>query len=148
MPVLILNVCFSSLTTLSHSLDDISSSWSQSQLPNDHVLTIEELRLQLSSCFTCGVSWAEHHVSLDCSECGGYAMERPCAKCDGRCNEVLKRDLTMSHASGKARWVGECQLNTPAAMVPKGGCAPRTTSETGALAQELCARLEKLSATS
>lgn len=84
------------MTTLSHSLDDISG-WPQMQTGggNDHVLTIEELRLQLSSCFTCGVSWVEHHVSLDCSECGGYALERPCPRCDGHCGATWKRDLTM-----------------------------------------------------
>lgn len=49
----------------------------------------------MCSCFTCGVSWAEHHVSLDCSECGGYAMERPCPTCEGTCGAVWKRDLTM-----------------------------------------------------
>lgn len=85
----------SSLTTLSHSLDDITGcSWSP-QVQSEQVMTIEELRLQMSSCFTCGVSWAELHVSLDCSECGGYAMERPCPKCDGTCGAIWKRDLTM-----------------------------------------------------
>jgi hypothetical protein len=43
----------------------------------------------------CGVSWHEDHVSLDCRECGGYSLERPCPLCDGRCNSVWKRDLTM-----------------------------------------------------
>lgn len=86
---MIVFVC-SSLTTLSHSLEDISS-WPHGG--SEHVLTIEELKLQLSSCFTCGVSWVEHHVSLDCSECGGYALERPCPRCDGHCGATWKRDL-------------------------------------------------------
>lgn len=43
----------------------------------------------------CGVSWHEDHVSLDCRECGGYSLERPCPLCDGRCSNVWKRDLTM-----------------------------------------------------
>lgn len=49
------------------------------------------------SCFLrrCGVSWSEEHVSLDCSECGGYSLQRPCPLCDGRCHTAWKRDLTM-----------------------------------------------------
>lgn len=87
------SLVYSSLTTLSHSLDDINDcNWSP-QVHSEHVMTIEELRLQMSSCFTCGVSWIEHHVSLDCSECGGYAMERPCPNCDGTCGAIWKRDL-------------------------------------------------------
>lgn len=97
----------------------------------DTILTIEELRAQLNSCFTCGVSWSEEHVSLDCSECGGYSLQRPCPLCDGRCHTVWKRDLTMSHASGKARWIGECGLS----------CGP-------SLEESLVPALEKLRATS
>ncbi|XP_011688072.1 PREDICTED: uncharacterized protein LOC105450112 [Wasmannia auropunctata] len=97
----------------------------------DTILTIEELRAQLNSCFTCGVSWSEEHVSLDCSECGGYSLQRPCPLCDGRCRTVWKRDLTMSHASGKARWIGECGLS----------CGP-------SLEESLVPALEKLRATS
>ncbi|XP_011260736.1 protein pinocchio [Camponotus floridanus] len=97
----------------------------------DTILTIEELRAQLNSCFTCGVSWSEEHVSLDCSECGGYSLQRPCPLCDGRCHTAWKRDLTMSHASGKARWIGECGLS----------CGP-------SLEESLVPALEKLRATS
>ncbi|XP_026473249.1 protein pinocchio-like isoform X2 [Ctenocephalides felis] len=61
-----------------------------------NILTIEELRTQLVSCFTCGVSWADQQVSLDCSECGGYALERPCPLCDGKCgSQPWRRDFTM-----------------------------------------------------
>ncbi|XP_076282535.1 protein pinocchio [Lasioglossum baleicum] len=97
----------------------------------DTILTIEELRAQLNSCFTCGVSWSEDHVSLDCSECGGYSLQRPCPLCDGRCHTAWKRDLTMSHASGKARWIGECGLS----------CGPSHE-------ESLVPALEKLRATS
>lgn len=45
--------------------------------------------------YRCGVSWSEEHVSLDCSECGGYSLQRPCPLCDGRCRTSWKRDLTM-----------------------------------------------------
>lgn len=61
----------------------------------DNIVTIEDLRMQLGSCFTCGVSWAEDHVSLDCSECGGYSMERPCPLCEGSCGATWKRDFAM-----------------------------------------------------
>ncbi|XP_043523143.1 protein pinocchio isoform X1 [Frieseomelitta varia] len=97
----------------------------------DTILTIEELRAQLNSCFTCGVSWSEEHVSLDCSECGGYSLQRPCPLCDGRCRASWKRDLTMSHASGKARWIGECGLS----------CGP-------SIDEPMVPALEKLRATS
>ncbi|CAK9811925.1 hypothetical protein ANTQUA_LOCUS7019 [Anthophora quadrimaculata] len=97
----------------------------------DTILTIEELRAQLNSCFTCGVSWSEEHVSLDCSECGGYSLQRPCPLCDGRCRTSWKRDLTMSHTSGKARWIGECGLT----------CGP-------SIEEPLMPALEKLRATS
>lgn len=41
----------------------------------------------------CGVSWQEDHVSLDCSECGGYAMQRPCPNCEGKCQSIWRRNL-------------------------------------------------------
>ncbi|XP_031778621.1 protein pinocchio isoform X2 [Nasonia vitripennis] len=114
--------------SLCGSVDESLGSHPQYQ---DTILTIEELRAQLNSCFTCGVSWSEEHVSLDCSECGGYSLQRPCPLCDGRCHAVWKRDLTMSHASGKARWIGECALS----------CGPT-------LEESLVPALEKLRATS
>ncbi|XP_032672825.1 protein pinocchio [Odontomachus brunneus] len=119
--------------SLCHSLcgsvdDGLQGSHPQYQ---DTIVTIEELRAQLNSCFTCGVSWSEEHVSLDCSECGGYSLQRPCPLCDGRCHTAWKRDLTMSHASGKARWIGECGLS----------CGP-------SLEESLVPALEKLRATS
>ncbi|XP_063984333.1 protein pinocchio [Diachasmimorpha longicaudata] len=115
--------------SLAGSVDDgLQDSHPQYQ---DTILTIEELRAQLNSCFTCGVSWSEEHVSLDCSECGGYSLQRPCPLCDGRCHTSWKRDLTMSHASGKARWIGECGLS----------CGP-------SLDESLVPALEKLRATS
>jgi len=77
-------------------------------LSQESMLTIEELKEHMNSCFTCGVSWNEEHVSLDCSECGGYSLERPCPRCEGQCQAVWKRDLAVSHSSGKAHWSGEC----------------------------------------
>ncbi|XP_020294190.1 protein pinocchio [Pseudomyrmex gracilis] len=123
----------SNISLSCHSLcgsmdDNMQGSHPQYQ---DTILTIEELRAQLNSCFTCGVSWSEEHVSLDCSECGGYSLQRPCPLCDGRCRTAWKRDLTMSHASGKARWIGECGLS----------CGP-------SMEESLVPALEKLRATS
>lgn len=130
----------SSLTTLSHSLDDIADACWGAQMHSEAVMTIEELRNQLNCCFSCGVSWADSHVSLDCCECGGYALERPCPACDGACGALWKRDLSMSHASGRARWTGECSSSTEAPS--------QTPKNTALTAQELSSRMEKLSANS
>lgn len=133
---------------------------------SEAVLTIEDLRAQLGSCFTCGVSWVDDQVSLDCSECGGYSLERPCMICDGICGQFWKRDFTMSHACGKSRWQGVCTKFPPQMVqlqsAPLSSCAsfsshhqlmqaaPVTTCHGTVsqqfLQQELCARLEKLSA--
>lgn len=77
---------------------------------NHNVLTLEELKSHYSSCFTCGVSWNDDHVSLDCFECGGYSMHRPCPICEGKCQRTWTRDVAMSHAMNKAHWEGECGL--------------------------------------
>lgn len=42
---------------------------------------------------SCGVSWQQDHVSLDCRECGGYAMARPCPDCNGTCQSEWRRNL-------------------------------------------------------
>ncbi|CAG2056906.1 unnamed protein product [Timema podura] len=130
----------SSIGSLGSSLEELHHYFNSS----DAVLSIEELRLQLNSCFTCGVSWHDEHVSLDCRECGGYSLERPCPLCDGRCNSVWKRDLTMSHATGKARWEGECALRCKPAADSKFGFKSISAEEES----RLCSRLEKLGASS
>lgn len=137
------------------------------EVSSEAVLTIEDLRAQLGSCFTCGVSWTHDQVSLDCSECGGYSLERPCMLCDGMCGQPWKRDFTMSHACGKSRWQGVCAAKFPAQMIsqlqssaPLSSCASfgshhqlmqsaamstcHGTANQQFLQQELCARLEKL----
>lgn len=81
-------------------------------LQTDAVLTIEGLKLQYNTCFTCGVSWYQDHLSLDCSECGGYAMRRPCISCDGRCKSVWTRNLAATHELRRAQWEGQCTLET------------------------------------
>ncbi|XP_053960294.1 protein pinocchio isoform X1 [Anastrepha ludens] len=142
--------------SMSSSLSDLVGS--PLEISVDNVLTIEELRQQMGSCFTCGVSWTDDHVSLDCSECGGYSLERPCPLCDGQCDVQWKRDFTMSHACGKARWHGVCpsyqevmtHLNPlEAAATATSSAAPSTCANAAThlrLAQELCLRLEQLSA--
>ncbi|XP_050088572.1 protein pinocchio isoform X2 [Anopheles aquasalis] len=190
------DLCSSLRTSLSmsSSLSDLVGSPSLGAVfdfhSSDAVLTIEELREQLGSCYTCGVSWTEDQVSLDCTECGGYSLERPCLICEGICGQLWKRDFTMSHACGKSRWQGVCskfptqmiqlQSSAPlsscasfgshhqlAAAVTASANAGSTVAPTAAttatchssasatanvasqqhfLQQELCARLEKLSA--
>ncbi|EDW39650.1 GL15076 [Drosophila persimilis] len=138
---------------LSASLPDLVGS--PLEISMDNVMTIEELRQHMGSCFTCGVSWTDDHVSLDCSECGGYSLERPCPLCDGQCGVQWKRDFAMSHACSQARWVGVC-ISYPEAVsgvqLP-GGAGPSTSCAAAAanqlrLAQELCSRLEQLSTSS
>lgn len=75
---------------------------------HQHYLTIEELKLTLNSCWLCGCNWQEDHVSLDCPECGGYAMSRSCPNCDGKCRSIWTRNITKTHDSHKATWVGQC----------------------------------------
>lgn len=78
---------------MSSSLSDLVGSPLEITVKN--CLSIEEAELSLGSCFSCGVSWLDDHVSLDCSECGGYSRERPCPLCDGNCGVIWKRDFTM-----------------------------------------------------
>lgn len=75
-----------------------------------HYLTIEELRLARNSCWLCGCNWQQDHVSLDCPECGGYALSRPCPNCDGKCEQVWKRNINTTHDSHKASWTGQCSI--------------------------------------
>ncbi|CAG2118785.1 unnamed protein product, partial [Medioppia subpectinata] len=77
----------------SSSLTSLDSTISAEDLIHEMV-TIEGLRTLYNSCFECGVSWHQNHVTLDCSECGGYAMSRPCPECDGKCDSQWQRNLT------------------------------------------------------
>lgn len=76
--------------------------------------SMENIRSHYSSCYTCGVSWHQEHISLDCSECGGYALHRPCLRCNGHCEGVMDRDLAASHKQRLAQWLGDCK-DTPGA---------------------------------
>lgn len=82
-------------------------------------LSLENIRSHYNSCYTCGVSWREEHISLDCSECGGYAMHRPCARCNGHCEGVWDRDLAASHKQRLAQWLGDCNETPPRATADK-----------------------------
>uniref|UniRef100_T1GVL4 Protein pinocchio n=1 Tax=Megaselia scalaris TaxID=36166 RepID=T1GVL4_MEGSC len=145
------------MASVSSSLSDLVGS--PLELTMDNVVSIEELRAQMVSCFTCGVTWTDDHVSLDCAECGGYSLERPCPLCDGKCGVLWKRDFTMSHACSKAKWHGVCSIypeaTFPVLSLPLNGVTSSSTSTPAScahaasqlhLAQELCARLEQLSA--
>lgn len=88
--------------------ENIHPNYQTSQYDTSDVLTIEGLRRHYNSCSDCGVCWYDDHVNLDCSECGGYAMCRPCPKCNGQCGTMWKRDVTASHVNKKAEWVGSC----------------------------------------
>ncbi|XP_037569646.1 protein pinocchio isoform X1 [Dermacentor silvarum] len=120
------------LMTLSHNsplarCSDQDSCWdsiedlAQQQLlvQGADAVTLEGLKNHYNSCFTCGVSWYEDHASLDCAECGGYALRRPCLHCNGSCDEVWSRDLDASHKQRRAQWLGECKNATQDAA-PKG----------------------------
>lgn len=123
-----------------HSMTTTSSHGQQQQLQfeqafqqsagtaNGHHLTIEELRLAINSCWLCGCNWQQDHVSLDCQECGGYALTRPCPNCDGRCKEVWKRNINGSHDYHKARWIGQCLFDKQQADC----CASAATASSAA----------------
>jgi len=98
----------------------------------EQAVTLEELKGVFKYCFRCGVNWEQHHVSLDCLECGGYSLERPCPICAGHCRNIWKRDLEESHRSGEASWIGECSLKC---------------KEMGCDVNQICSRLEKVKAT-
>ncbi|VVC44372.1 Hypothetical protein CINCED_3A001715 [Cinara cedri] len=98
----------------------------------EQAVTLEELKGVFKYCFRCGVNWEQDHVSLDCLECGGYSLERPCPICVGHCRNTWKRDLEESHRSGEASWIGECSSKY---------------KEMGCDVNQICNRLEKVKAT-
>lgn len=75
---------------------------------DQHYLTAEELKANLNSCWLCGCNWQQDHVSLDCQECGGYALTRPCPNCEGKCNQIWKRNINKTHNHHTATWTGQC----------------------------------------
>ncbi|XP_075732193.1 uncharacterized protein LOC142774925 [Rhipicephalus microplus] len=87
--------------------------------PGTDAITLEGLKSLYNCCFTCGVSWAEDQASLDCAECGGYALHRPCVHCNGSCGGVWSRDLVASHKLRRSQWIGECEKAPRDAAVAK-----------------------------
>lgn len=61
-------------------------------------------------CRLCWCSWSEDYFNEGCSECGGFAMTRPCPICNGRCSAIWMRDVELSHSNNEAYWNGECRL--------------------------------------
>ena len=64
----------------------------------------------MARCATCYVDWSSGRFTEDCEECGGGAMERPCAYCGGRCGMVMERAVADSNDSGIGHWMGRCRL--------------------------------------
>lgn len=75
-----------------------------------HYLTIEDIKSTRNSCWLCGCNWLEDHVSLDCPECDGYALNRPCPNCDGKCQQTWTRNISATHDKHKALWIGQCKF--------------------------------------
>ncbi|XP_014665703.1 PREDICTED: uncharacterized protein LOC106807770 [Priapulus caudatus] len=69
-----------------------------------------EFKQMQETCKTCNVCWSLEHISLECAECGGFAIQRPCPICSGRCGQLWTRDIDMSHAMRTAHWQGDCGL--------------------------------------
>lgn len=92
------------------SENQLASNQMYQETMTPHYLTIEELKSARTSCWLCGCNWQQDHVSLDCPECGGYALSRPCPSCDGQCKQMWTRNINGTHDRHKASWVGECTI--------------------------------------
>jgi len=62
------------------------------------------------SCTTCGAEWGEGAFTLECDECGGGALVRPCVVCGGRCGAWWRRAVIDSNDARVAHWGGGCAL--------------------------------------
>lgn len=98
------------------SIDDLALEQLQSDMSD--AITLEGLKSNYNCCFTCGVSWSEEQTCLDCTECGGYALHRPCPHCNGTCDGLWSRDLDATHKMRRAQWLGECK-KAPSDDAPK-----------------------------
>lgn len=74
------------------------------------LLHSKEYLQRYTRCTLCWSIWCENMCTSSCMECGGYAMERPCPICQGRCGQIWKRDVEMSHSNNEAHWEGSCGL--------------------------------------
>ncbi|XP_070505540.1 protein pinocchio [Chironomus tepperi] len=149
-PFLLSDYCSSIRSvSVSSSLSDMASS--SYDLSSD-TLNLEDLKAQLGqSCLSCGVCWTDDHFSFDCAECGGYAITKPCPKCDGSCGNVWTRDFSMTHTYRTAKWNGTCKYyGNPFETRPAESSItfinPSTTSCSMShfYPNDLCRRLEKL----
>ncbi|ELU16065.1 hypothetical protein CAPTEDRAFT_155984 [Capitella teleta] len=76
----------------------------------NRLMSSPEYQTKITRCHLCWSVWFKRECSSSCLECGGFAMQRPCPICNGRCGAVWKRDVEMSHSHSKAHWDGECRL--------------------------------------
>ena len=102
------------------------NSYQSAAFQQQHYLTIEELKSTRVSCWLCGCNWQEDHVSLDCPECDGYALTRPCPDCGGKCKQIWTRNISTTHDRHRASWVGKCSIKT--AAIAKETTPPTTTT--------------------
>ncbi|CAL1542426.1 unnamed protein product [Lymnaea stagnalis] len=82
-------------------------------LPKEEVelmMQAEAYQRKIDTCHLCGKCWFDNQFSQDCSECGGFAMSRTCPICLGRCHQLWKRNVKMSHSYHEAYWDGACGL--------------------------------------
>lgn len=61
-----------------------------------------------TACGSCGAVWSNGDHTGGCAECGGGAMSRSCAWCDGVCGETWTRRVIDSWDEREAQWVGGC----------------------------------------
>ncbi|KAK2160563.1 hypothetical protein LSH36_130g01038 [Paralvinella palmiformis] len=76
----------------------------------EDLLQSAEYLQRYTRCTLCWSIWCEGMYTASCTECGGYSMERPCPICQGRCGQIWKRDVEMSHSHNEAHWEGSCRL--------------------------------------
>lgn len=81
-------------------------------------------------CAACGADWGLEQSTEACPTCQGWALARPCPRCDGRCEQVWTRAVDDSNDLGEAVWIGTCALpgwtdpGSPAPSSPAAGRAP------------------------
>ncbi|XP_064652515.1 protein pinocchio-like [Lineus longissimus] len=70
----------------------------------------DEYKQMMNTCSSCRACWFLNQWSMDCVECGGHALVRPCPICLGNCGQVWRRDIKMTHSFHSAYWNGTCGL--------------------------------------
>ncbi|XP_074656797.1 uncharacterized protein LOC141910007 [Tubulanus polymorphus] len=74
------------------------------------LMQTEQYQKMVNTCSSCHACWLYQQITADCRECGGFAIQRPCPVCDGRCMQTWTRDPKMTHSFQKAHWNGKCAL--------------------------------------